>query len=195
MYLYIYIYTDRVFGWIRNPVQNWVPNPTKICPQGSVGIGTGLKCLYTSTKCIFGVHFGMFMWKSSYLRWPLFEAKNDEKKPKIERLQQRLACPAPTPSQNFSGPARKFSDEIPRVSPTVDFKAQPGAVPQNFPKLPQKFPKLPRSQPHLPLMTRKTSLWWKSGECLIPRMGLVRISRFACPTAFKRYNTSNPCWL
>ena len=45
IYLYIYIYIYRAFDWIRNPVQNRVPNPIKICAQGLVELGTGLKCL------------------------------------------------------------------------------------------------------------------------------------------------------
>ena len=48
----------RAFGWIRNPCQNRTPTPTKLYAHCLVGLGAGLNCLYTSTKC--NLFFGCF---------------------------------------------------------------------------------------------------------------------------------------
>ena len=49
----------RVFIWIRNETKILVSYSSEIYAHRLLGLGTGLKCLYTSTKSVFGVIFVM----------------------------------------------------------------------------------------------------------------------------------------
>ena len=91
-YIHIYIYyMYMALTWIRNPFCNWVPNPSHLDAHGLLGLGAGLRCLDTNTKCIFGVICvlikcdSVFFQRSTFLR-----QKHYAKTLKIEMLEQTL---------------------------------------------------------------------------------------------------------
>ena len=66
-----------MFGWISKPVQNRVPNPTKICGQGLVGLGLQM-LVYKHEMHVGGPFWDIYM-KKLLFEVATVEAKNDKK--------------------------------------------------------------------------------------------------------------------